>query len=505
MDHRWLRITELLSAALERNPPDRGPFLDSECGGDAELRAEVESLLASHQQAGVFLETPAALASGLVPAPEGDEALAGEMLGPYHMARQLGRGGMGVVYLAEDTRLGRKVAVKILPKEYSTDNARKERLRLEARAAAALSHPAIATVFSLEELDGRLCLVSEYVRGDTLRAELDHGPFSLDLLIDTGIQVARGLAAAHAAGVIHRDLKPDNIIRSIQGEVKILDFGIAHLEAPGNASSPRLTAVGQAIGTPGYMSPEQLDGAEIDPRTDVFALGVLLYEMATAAHPFTGPTPAATIAKVYAANPPSLNGLDGRLPPQLDAIVRKCVRRNRGERYSSALDVARDLQDLREGRLRAPLPEGRARALSSPLWWWQIHQVCAILVESGLVYAVWHAHQVDRQDWTLALFLAYITTVAVNGTLRVHLLFTSAFNKSEMREQLRRTLPIVRGTDLIVALLLLIPAAALLRPDTLLSSTLAAFGVGWAVVSLMVEPATRAAAFRPDPDPTLQR
>ena len=495
MDHRWARITDLMNAALERDPAERAAYLDSECGVDAELRAEVESLLASHQQAGRFLETPAALASGLVPAPEGDEALAGQALGPYRMERQIGRGGMGVVYLAEDTRLGRKVAVKILPKEFSTDNARKERLRLEARAAAALSHPAIATVFSIEDLDGRLCLVSEYVRGDTLRAELDHGPLSLDLLLDTGVQVARGLAAAHAAGVIHRDLKPDNIIRSIQGEVKILDFGIARLDAPGAASPQRLTAVGQAIGTPGYMSPEQLDGADVDHRTDIFALGVLLYELATGAHPFAGPTPAATIANVYAADPPQLGGLGGRFPPQLDAIVRKCIRRNRGERYSSALDVARDLQDLREGRLRPPVPAGRTRALSSPLWWWQIHQLCTMLVEGGLAYAVWHAHLVDRQDWTLALFLAYITTVAVNGTLRVHLWFISAFNQSEMREQLRRTVPIVRGTDLLIALLLLIPAAAMLRPDPLLSATLAAFGVGWAVVSLVVEPATRRAAF----------
>ncbi len=504
MDHRWSRITELLSAALERDPPERATYLDGECGGDAGLRAEVESLLASHQQAGAFLETPAALASGLVPASEGDEALAGQMLGPYRMERQLGRGGMGVVFLAEDTRLGRKVAVKILPKEFSADNARKDRLRLEARAAAALSHPAIATVFSLEELDSRLCLVSEYVRGDTLRAELEHGPFSLDLLIDTGIQVARGLAAAHAAGVIHRDLKPDNVIRSIQGEVKILDFGIAHLDAPGAGSSPRLTAVGQAIGTPGYMSPEQLDGADIDPRADVFALGVLLYELATAVHPFKGPTPAATMANVYAANPPQLKGLDGRLPPQLDAIVRKCVRRNRGERYCSALDVARDLQDLRDGRLRAPTA-GRARAASSPVWWWQIHQLCAIAVESGLVVAVARAYRMDARDWTLALLLAYVATVVVNGTLRLHLLFTRAFNGGGMPEQLRRTMPIARGTDMVIGALLLAAAAAAVHASVHLSATLAAFAVGWTVVSAIVEPATRAAAFRPAPDPTPHR
>ena len=505
MDHRWSRITELLSAALERDPPERGTYLDGECGDDAGLRAEVESLLASYQQAGVFLETPAALATGLVPAPEGDEALAGETLGPYRMERQLGRGGMGVVYLAEDTRLGRKVAVKILPKEFSADNARKDRLRLEARAAAALSHPAIATVFSIEELDGRLCLVSEYVRGDTLRAELDHGPFSLDLLIDTGIQVSRGLAAAHAAGVIHRDLKPDNIIRSIQGGVKILDFGIAHLDEPGAGSSPRLTAVGQAVGTPGYMSPEQLDGAEIDPRSDVFALGVLLYELATGVHPFTGPTPAATIANVYAANPPQRNGLDGRLPPPLDAIVRKCVRRNRGERYSSALDVARDLQDLRDGRLPAPARAGRARALSSPLWWWQIHQLSVIVVESGLVVAVARAYRMDARDWTLALLFAYVATVVVNGTLRLHLLFTRAFNGEGMAEQLRRTMPIARGTDMVIGALLLAAAAAVVHVSVHLSATLAAFAVGWTVVSLVVEPATRAAAFPAVPDPPPHR
>ena len=503
MDHPWERITELLSGALDREPAERPGFLDAECAGDADLRAEVESLLASHQKAGVFLETPAALASGLVPAPEEDQALAGQMLGPYRMERQLGRGGMGVVYVAEDTRLGRKVAIKILPRECSTDNARKERLRVEARAAAALSHPAIATVFSIDELDGRLCLVTEYVRGDTLRAELAHGPFSLELLVDTGIQVARGLAAAHAAGVIHRDLKPDNIIRNLQGEVKILDFGIAHIDTPAAASSPRLTGIGMAIGTPGYMSPEQLDGADVDSRSDIFSLGVLLFELASGVHPFAGPTPAATMANVYAANPRPLGVLDARLPPELDAIVRKCLRRHRGERYSAALDVARDLQDLRDGRLRAPA--GGGVGPSSPLWWWRLHQVCAVLVEAGLVYAVWRVHAALRMDWTLAILLADIITVAINGTLRVHLLFTSGFNASGMREQFDRAAPIVRGTDLLIALLLLLSSVAVVRTSIALSATLAAFAVGWAVVSLIVEPATVAAAFLPAPEPTPRR
>jgi serine/threonine protein kinase len=499
MDHRWERITELLNAALDRMPEERPGFLERECRGDAELRGEVESLLASHRDAGDFLDRPAAVAGGFVPAPDEGDALAGQALGPYRVVRRIGRGGMGLVYLAEDTRLGRSVAIKILPKAFAADKGREERLRLEARAAAALSHPGIATVFSIEELDGRLCLVTEYVRGDTLRAELEHGPLSLDLLIETGIQIARGLAAAHAAGVVHRDLKPDNIIRSAQGQVKILDFGIAHVDAPMPEEATRLTGLGQAIGTPGYMSPEQIDGADVDPRSDIFALGVLLFELATGVHPFTGATPAASAGKAYAGTLPPLTSVDARLPAQLDAIVRKCAQRNRGERYTSALDVARDLQDLRDGRQTAVAAEPGPARLSSPRWWWQIHQVAAMLVEAALVYAVWRAHKVQHTDFTLAVLLAYITTVAINGTLRAHLVFTSAFIAAETRVQLRRATPAVRATDLAAAALLLTAAAASLRADSLLSATLAAFGVGWAVVSLVVEPATRDAAFRDRP------
>ena len=461
MDHRWSRITELLSAALERDPTERAAFLDGECGGDAGLRAEVESLLASHQQAGVFLETPAALASGLVPAPEGDGALAGQMLGPYRMERQLGRGGMGVVYLAEDTRLGRKVAVKILPKEFSADNARKDRLRLEARAAAALSHPAIATVFSLEELDGRLCLVSEYVRGDTLRAELDHGPFSLDLLIDTGIQVARGLAAAHAAGVIHRDLKPDNIIRSIQGEVKILDFGIAHLDAPRR----RFVAAAHRR-RPGHRH----------ARLHVARAARRRRDRSPQRHLRAG-RPAVRVGHRRASvHRPHAGGDDRERLRGEPAAAQRARRPAAAAARCDRPEVraAKPGRALQLGARRRARPAGPARrpparagaggpdagAVESALVVAGPPAVARSWSRAGSSTAVWHAHTVDRQDWTLALFLAYIATVAVNGTLRVHLLFTSAFNASDVREQLRRTMPIVRGTDLFVALLLLIPAAA---------------------------------------------
>jgi hypothetical protein len=493
--NRWQRVTDLFNAALERQPAERAAFLDAACASDADLRAEVESLLAAHDAADGFLEAlpPPASASPGDRAP----AIDGQMLGPYRIDREIGRGGFGVVHLAEDTRLGRQVAIKVLSSEFLRDPARRDRLRLEARAAAALSHPGIATVYSLEEFEDRLCLVTEYVQGDTLRSEIERGPLGLDLVIDTGIQVARGLAAAHAAGVIHRDLKPENLVRSRQGSVKILDFGIARVDAPLTRSGLRLTEAGTILGTPGYMSPEQIEGSDVDARSDIFALGVVLFELATGRHPFAGSSPLSTTARILAANPPPLSSLDPRLPPALDAIVRKCLRRHRTDRYGSALDVAQDLEDLRGGRARAPagrLP-ARTSGVFSPRWWWRLHQVTAMAVEAGLVYLVWLVYSWARTDWTLAAFLATIATAAVNGTLRMHLLFTSAFNAADMPGQLRRTQPLVRGTDLVLSVLLLLSAAPVAHPHVSIAATLAAFGVGWLATSLVVEPATRKAAF----------
>ena len=196
---------------------------------------------------------------------------AGTDIGPYRIVEEIGRGGMGVVYDAEDTRLRRTVALKALPAEYARDPVRRERLTREARAAAALTHPSIATIYALEEHDGSLYLVSELVRGQTLRDELARGPLPPERLLPTLIELASGLAAAHAAGIVHRDFKPENIVRCLDGRVKILDFGLARLAA----NETRLTQTGTALGTPGYMPPEQLAGQDVDARTDVFAFGVV--------------------------------------------------------------------------------------------------------------------------------------------------------------------------------------------------------------------------------------
>ena len=208
MDERWLRITEIFNAALEREPAERAGYLDQSCGDDPGLRAEVDSLLAAHQKADDFLERPAGVARGLVPAAVPWEDLApGRIFGPYRVEREIGRGGMGVVYEAEDTRLGRQVAIKVLTPAVASDATMRERLRLEARAAAGLSHPAVATVFSFEEIDGRACLITEFVRGDTLRSEVARGPLELAAVIETGIQVARGPRGGARRG--HRPPRPE--------------------------------------------------------------------------------------------------------------------------------------------------------------------------------------------------------------------------------------------------------------------------------------------------------
>jgi len=253
----------------------------------------------------------------------------GTVRGPYRVVREIGRGGMGVVYEAEDTRLRRTVALKALPAEYARDPIRRERLTREARAAASLTHPSIATIYALDEIDGSLYLVAELVRGHTLRDELACGPVPPDRLLPTLVELAAGLAAAHAAGIVHRDFKPENIVRCLDGRVKILDFGLARLAS----NESRLTQTGTTLGTPGYMPPEQLSGQDVDARTDVFAFGVVGWELATGIHPL-----GASAADLMARMADMLDGHTGTpvgppIPvPGLEPILRRCLRRNPAER-----------------------------------------------------------------------------------------------------------------------------------------------------------------------------
>jgi serine/threonine protein kinase len=279
---RWARIKTLFTVALEKDPADRAGFLAEACGGDAALRGEIESLLAASDGVGTFLDAGANSPGGLPPLGPGTR------LGPYEIVSVLGAGGMGEVYRGRDTRLGREIAIKILAVARPGEDVLR-RFELEARAASALDHPNILAVHDVGTHEGRPFIVSELLRGRTLREELEGHRLPLRTALDLAVQMARGLSAAHQQGIVHRDLKPENLFVTEDGRLKILDFGIAKLLPSGPSTStvaaPR-TQAGMVLGTIGYMSPEQIRGGEIDARSDIFSFGVILYEMVFGARAF---------------------------------------------------------------------------------------------------------------------------------------------------------------------------------------------------------------------------
>jgi serine/threonine-protein kinase len=307
----------------------------------------------------------------------------GTPLGPYEIKRQLGAGGMGEVYLAQDTRLGREVAIKVLPPEFADDPERLARFEQEARAAAALNHPHIAVVHDIGHESGTHFMVQEYLEGSTLRERIDKSRLPLPEALALAIEVAEGLGAAHGAGIVHRDLKPENIFITGDGHAKVLDFGLAKLvevpSGPGGSAtmSPTVlgTVAGQIMGTAGYMAPEQVDGGDVDHRADLFAFGCLLYELATGEQPFRGKNMIETLNRITNVEPPALATFDGGLPAELARILDKCLAKSPSGRYQSARDLAVDLKGLAtavEGGRAAPLSAatsagGRGRSAMIPV------------------------------------------------------------------------------------------------------------------------------------------
>ncbi len=378
---RWPRVAALFHEARQRQGGERIAFLDEACGNDRELRAEVDALLGADAGADGFLADAGPGVASLLLDDAAPVMTAGAMVGVYRIVRSLGRGGMGVVYLAEDTRLARLVTLKVLHPHDTADETRRERLRLEARAAAALAHPNVAAVHALEEIDGQLFIVSDYVPGRTARERLDAGgPLPVADALDVARQVARGLEAAHRQGIIHRDLKPENILIGENGVVRILDFGIARMLAS-EPERQRLTATGVMVGTPGYMAPEQLEGAPGDARSDVFALGTVLYELVSGTNPFQGKTSSSTAARILTLEPAPLSTLNPLFPPSLDAIVARCLKKSPAERYESAAEVAAELESLAQAMAGGFLPSAPApeapRAERSARVLWRVHQVGA--------------------------------------------------------------------------------------------------------------------------------
>jgi serine/threonine protein kinase/Tol biopolymer transport system component len=352
---RWQKIKGIFHAALEREPHARAPFLDQACPGDDELRSEVESLLSSYEQTGEFIDSPAYEAAAGIIVDNASGLRASQVLGSYRILSTLGRGGMGEVYLAEDNRLGRKVALKLLPSSFTNDPDRLARFEREARAASALNHPNILTIYEVGSFENRRFIAAEYVEGETLRQRESRAPLRIDEVLELAIQIASALAAAHQAGIVHRDIKPDNIMLRSDGYVKVVDFGLAKLTGKPktsiDTSLPTMlqvdTGTGVVMGTTAYMSPEQSRGLELDARTDIWSLGVVLYEMLSGTMPFKGDTPSDLIVSILDRDPPPLVAIRA-LPSELDWIIRKTLRKDREERYQSARELLGDLRSLKK-------------------------------------------------------------------------------------------------------------------------------------------------------------
>ena len=508
---RWHHLSDLFHKALEHEPEHRISFLDEACGDDASLRAEVASLLAYHEQADDLIDTPTHLVGGAArePAPP-EPSLVGNTLHQYVVTEKLGEGGMGVVYLADDTRLGRPVAIKALARQFTQDVHRRERLRREARAAAALSHPGIATVYALEEFDSNLYIVSEYVPGKTLRDEVAQGPLALGPLLNTGVEIVRALAAAHQQGVIHRDLKPENVIRTPEGGLKVLDFGLARVRSPEGGTSfsgTRLTEPGAVLGTPGYMPPEQLRGAEVDFRVDIFSFGVLLYELASGVHPFTSSNAASTIARVLEADPPDVAQLNAACHAALEQLIRRCLQKEPDLRYGSTRELVEALEELRRDFVGAQTPRSstqtparataaRRRPGSSPLWWWQFHQAVVGLLYYLTLIPLWFVRGWTTAPWGSLLFFSSVATVSVAATLRFNLWFTSRFNPTELAAQRDHVFRWIRGADWLFVLLLLAAAMFVANDRAAVATLLVAVSVGSFLAFMIIEPVTTRTAFK---------
>ncbi len=361
---RWTRLKPILEPAVELTPGEVPAYLERVCGNDQSLREEADALLRACEGARRslhFLDSPAAeLAAPLLEleslAHESPEELEpGTAVGPYRIERRLGRGGMGVVYLAQDHRLDRRVALKLLPPGLAADDAAKRRFVQEAKAASRLDHPNIETVYEIEETtDGRLHIAMAYYNGETLRDRMARGPMDVGSALDLGCQIAEGLAAAHAGGIVHRDIKPSNVIVTPEGVAKIVDFGAAKI------AGHRLTGGGTALGTVAYMSPEQTRREDVDGRTDLWALGVLLYEMLAGRHPFPAQGPDAAIYAIRNDEPEPLLRHRPDLPEPLARLVHRCLRKDAGARHQEASSLAAELRKIQE------LTAGTAPAIRRP-------------------------------------------------------------------------------------------------------------------------------------------
>jgi hypothetical protein len=455
---QFARLKIVFQEALDQPTEVRRAWLREECGGDSVLLREAESLLNTFETAGDFLEEPAQVDPGDL-----DTLLPGTRVGSYQIVEEIGRGGMGVVYLAKDVRLGRRVALKSLPAAVAMQPDLRERLRREARAAATISHPAVAVVYALEELGDHLFMASEYVQGETLRNVIARGPLAPERARHIAVDIAGALSAAHEAGVIHRDLKPENVLIKADGSVKVVDFGIAHVEG---SDVSRLTRTGLALGTPAYMAPEQLLGGTVDTRADVYAWGVMLSEMLQGRHPLDQTT------TVTPATP---------FKGPLTTIINRCLQPDPGARPS-----ARELVQVLGSD---------SRSLTPTRWWWEFHQGITALIYWLMVIPAWYARGQIGGAWGRAFFITTLAAVIVAANLRLHLWFTSRFYESELTSVHDRSGRWIRVADWVFAATLIAGGLLISNDRSPLTIVLPSVAVGAVVAFLLIEPVTARAAF----------
>ena len=356
---RWQQIKEIFHSALEQGPAERSAYLARACAGDEAIRSEVESLIAAHEKEGSFIDSPAYEVAAAWLADDDDnhpDSLVGQQVNHYKVLSELGSGGMGEVYLAQDTKLGRKIALKLLPASFTNDPDRLHRFQQEARTASALNHPNILTIYEIGDQQGRPFIATELIEGQTLRGRLASGTLELTDALDIVLQAASALAAAHEVGIVHRDVKPENIMLRRDGYVKVLDFGLAKLAEPkarrAELEAPTRmhgnTSPGMVMGTVNYMSPEQARGLDVDERTDIWSLGVVLYEMLTGSAPFKGETPTDVTVSILERDPVPLLTLSEDIPAELDWIVKKALRKDQDERYQTVKEMAGDLRGIKQ-------------------------------------------------------------------------------------------------------------------------------------------------------------
>ncbi len=494
---RWKRISGVFAEALALDPDARPAFLEVACREHPEDLSLIGQLLSRDLAQPHLLEGHELLAPLQAPTPPG--TLVGWRLGAYEVIAEIGRGGMGVVYLATDTRLGRLVALKALPVALAGDPARRERLRHEARAAAALSHPNIAAIHALEETDDAVYLVSEFVRGRSLRQALDGSPLPAPEAMAVLRGVAEALAAAHAAGIVHRDLKPENVLLTESGGVKLVDFGLARfLRPPGDDQTrSQLTRSGMVLGTPGYMAPEQVRGEPADARADVFAWGALAFEVVTGAPAFGARAATAALARILEAEV-DLSPVRARGFHVLAPVIDRCLQKAPSARYPSASAI---VWELTVGDRPATHPPDRDAgpgrdAAPGPLRWWRIHQASVAVTCAVALWPVWTVRTLG--PWARAVFFVALAAAVLVVSLRLNLWFLSTFHLRALAEQRRRWRRLGLAADVVFSLALGAAAWVASSGSMALAALLVTMGLALLVAALVIEPATAREAFRDD-------